>query len=118
MMPDLRAPLRALGGRRVTGQIVVPTPGANGRVVQAAQALVRVTLVLTPMDPREIALLPEGQREWRYWTATGTSTVPLQLDWNVLPDNAPLIQYEVVSVAPWDQARIRTYGLVERRRPT
>jgi hypothetical protein len=116
MMPNLRAALRAVGGRRVTGQVVVPTPTGNGQVAQVPQNLLRATIVLTPMDPRKIRSLPEGQREWKLWS--GTSTTKLDLNWNILPDNDLRRQYEVMSVADWSQAGFYTYDFVERRRPT
>jgi hypothetical protein len=113
MMPDLRAALRATGGRRVTGQVVKPKVIDN-KVSQNPQSLLRATCVLTPMSPRKISIKEEGQRDWKWWTAS--SAVKLELGWFILPDHDKRIKYEVMQSADWGQARVYIYDFVETAR--
>lgn len=114
MMPDLRAPVRALGPRRITGQVVKQEPVGNGRVAQAGQSLLRASFLLTRLDPREIDIKPEGERHWKWWRATGFE--PLQLGWFILPDNDKRIKYRVMSDYSLGQARVFVYDFVEAPR--
>ncbi len=113
MMPDLRAPLRAVGGRRITAQIVKPKV-VDHQVQQNPQELLRATCVLTPMDAQKIAIKPEGQREWKWWSAA--SAQRLELGWFLLPDHDDRIKYEVMEVSDWGQARVYLYDFREAPR--
>lgn len=115
-MPDLRAPVRALGPRRITGQIVKQEPIGNGRVAQAGQELLRFSVLLTPMTAREIAIKPEGERHWKWWKATGIGPQRLELGWFLLPDHDKRIKYRVMTSADWRQARVGVYDFVEAPR--
>lgn len=108
-MPNMRAPLRGLG-RRVSGQVVRQVV-ADNKVAQVGQDLLRASAVLTPMDPRKIAVKAEGQREWKWWTAT--SAAKLELGWFILPDHDKRVKYEVMSDADWGQARVYVYDFAE-----
>lgn len=112
-MPDMRPALRAAGGRRITGQVMRPRVVDN-KVQQNPQELVRATAVLTPMSARKIALKPEGERAWKWWTAT--SATRLDLGMFILPDHDGRIKYEVMTDADWGQARVYIYDFVERPR--
>ena len=113
MMPNMSQAVRSIGGRRVTCQVVTQTV-VDFKAVQAAQSLQRATFVLTPMDPRKIAIKPEGQRTWKWWSAIGTGRqAKLELGWFLLPDRDGRIKYEVMTDADWSQASIYKYDFVE-----
>lgn len=111
--PNLRVAIRAVGGRRLTVQ-VVKQKVVDREAVQDGQELLRATVVLTPMTPRKIAVKPEGQRTWKWWT--GTSSVPLELGWFLVPDKDRRKLYEVMESADWGQARVYVYDFAEAPR--
>jgi hypothetical protein len=111
-MPDMRAPLRGIG-RRVTGQVIKQVV-VDGEAKQEGQNLLRASVVLTPLDPREILIKPEGQRKWKWWKAS--SAVELNIGWFLIPDHDHLIKYEIMTLADWGQARVYLYDFVETPR--
>lgn len=113
MMPDLRQGVRSVGGRRITAQVVRQVV-VDGEAEQQGQSLLRATVVLTPMDPREIAIKPEGQRLWKWWHAA--SAAKLELGWYLLPDHDRLKKYEVMDLHDWGQARMYEYDFAETPR--
>ncbi len=113
MMPKLPQAIRQAGGRRVSGQ-VVRQEIVDHEAVASGRRILRATVLLTPMNPRKIAIKPEGQREWKWWTATSVSR--LELGWRVLPDADDHIQYEVMTQADWSQAGFYAYDFVEKPR--
>ena len=54
--------------------------------------------VQVPTQPRELALLPEGERQWRYITFY-SADVSLRDDYYVQLDDKA--QYRIVAVEPW-----------------
>lgn len=112
MMPNLRAPLRMMG-RRVTVQIIQQQV-VDGEAVQQGRDLERASIVLTPMTPQKIAIKPEGQRTWKWWT--GTSTKRLKVGWYLKPDKDQGKLYEVMEFADWGQARVFVYEFAESPR--
>lgn len=108
----MRAPLRGIG-RRVSVQ-VIKQKVVDGEAVQAGVELERASIVLTPMTPRKIAIKPEGQRTWKWWT--GTSTLKLELGWYLKPDRDLKKLYEVMEVSDWGQARVFLYDFAEAPR--
>lgn len=112
MMPNMRVALRGMG-RRVSVQ-VIKQKVVDHEAVQAGVELARCSIVLVPMPARKIAIKPEGQRLWKWWT--GTSTVKLELGWYLKPDKESKIMYEVLAEDDWGQARVRTYDFAEAPR--
>ena len=51
-----------------------------------------------PTEPRDLLLLPEGERQWRYITFI-SADISLKNDYYV--QDAEKTQYRVVSVEPW-----------------
>lgn len=111
-MPNMRDATRGLT-RRVTGQ-VIRQKVEDHEAVQNPIDLLRASVVLTPMTPRKIAIKPEGQRKWKWWT--GTSTTRLELGWYLKPDKDKRLIYEVMEVADWKQARVWIYDFAEAPR--
>ncbi len=112
MMPNMRDALRGIG-RRVTCQ-VIKQKVVDHEAVQGGVELLRATLVLTPMTPRKIAIKPEGQRLWKWWT--GTSSVKLALGWFLRVDKDAKKLYEVMEENDWGQARVYLYDFAEAPR--
>ena len=54
--------------------------------------------VQVPTEPRDLLLLPEGERQWRYITFI-SADISLKNDYYV--QDAEKTQYRVVSVEPW-----------------
>ena len=54
--------------------------------------------VQVPTQPRDLLLLPEGERQWRYITFI-SADISLKNDYYV--QDAEKTQYRVVSVEPW-----------------
>lgn len=112
MMPNMRDALRGIG-RRVTVQ-VIKKKVIDREAVQQATDLMRATIVLVPMPARKIAIKPEGQRAWKWWS--GTSSVKLELGWFLKVDRDGGKLYEVMEDEDWGQARIYAYGFAEAPR--
>ena len=66
------------------------------------------------MPARKIAIKPEGQRLWKWWTAT--TTVKLELGWFIRADKDGGRLYEVMEEEDWGQARVYSYGFAESPR--
>jgi hypothetical protein len=111
-MPNMRDVLRGIG-RRVTVQ-VIKQKTVDHEAVQQGVALSRLSVVLTPMPARKIAIKPEGQRKWKWWTCT--SSAQLRLGWFLKADKDERRLYEVMEEEDWGQARVFTYGVAEAPR--
>lgn len=112
MMPNMKDALRGIG-RRVSVQIIKQKI-VDHEAVQKPVDLMRVTIVLVPMPARKIAIKPEGQRLWKWWS--GTSSVKLELGWYLKADKDGKRLYEVLEEEDWGQARIYAYGFAEAPR--
>lgn len=112
-MPNMTAALRAVGARRISGQVVRQVV-VDGEAQQQGQSLLRASAVLVPLTARQIAIKPEGQRRWKWWRAT--STTNLSLGWYILPDRDKFLKYEVMSLEDYSQARVFVYDFVETPR--
>ena len=55
--------------------------------------------VQVPTEPRDLLLMPEGERQWRYITFYSADTT-LKNDYYV--EDCEKTQFRVVSVEPWD----------------
>ena len=68
------------------------------------------------MPAQKIAIKPEGQRTWKWWS--GISSVELKLGWKIKldRDRNPEKSYEVMSVSDWSQARVWNYDFAETPR--
>lgn len=113
--PNLRAPLRAVGGRRVTAQVVGKK--VVDRVVQVTGLeLRRVGGTMAPMPAHKIAIKQEGQRSWKWWQLYSPARLELnwilQLDGDVKANR----RFEVMEEEDWGQARIFVYQLAESPR--
>lgn len=109
MMPNMRQALKGLG-RRVSAQ-VIKQKVVDREAVQDPRDVLRASVVLMPMPAQRIAIKPEGQRTWKWWT--GTSTVKLELGWFIKVDRDGGHLYEVMSHADLGQARVHAYDFAE-----
>lgn len=107
-MPNMRDATRGMG-RRLSCQ-VIKQEVVDREAVQAGVKILRATVVMTPMDARKIAIKPEGQRSWQWWT--GTSTTRLELGWRLKADKDGRT-YEVMAENDWGDARVYLYDFAE-----
>jgi hypothetical protein len=112
MMPKMRQALKGLG-RRVSCQ-VIKKKVLDHEAVQQGIALQRASILLSPMPARKIAVKPEGQRTWKWWS--GISRTQLELGCFLKPDKDSRKLYEVMDSEDWSQAGIFNYGLAEAPR--
>lgn len=112
MMPNMRQALKGLG-RRLSYQ-VIKQQVVDREAVQTSTKVMRASVVLTPMKPQAIAIKPEGQRTWKWWS--GISATKLEVGWMLKPDGDGKRVYEVMEVADWSQARIYSYEFAEAPR--
>lgn len=112
MMPNMRDGLRGFG-RRISVQ-VIKQQVVDREAKQTHIDLMRASIVITPMPARKIAVKPEGQRHWKWWS--GISSVKLELGWFLKPDRDGKKLYEVMEDEDWGQARIYAYGFAETPR--
>ena len=111
-MPNMRDALRGIG-RRVSVQIIKQKI-VDHEAVQDGIDLLRASIVIVPMPARKIAIKPEGQRTWKWWS--GTSSKKLELGWFLKADKDGKRIYEVMEEEDWGQARIYAYGFAESPR--
>lgn len=109
MMPNMREALRGLTKR--TGVQIIKQKLVDGEAVQQGQELERASIVMVPMPARKISIKPEGQRTWKWWDCT--STVKLELGWNLKDDRDPSRVFEVMELSDWSQAGVYAYELAE-----
>lgn len=108
MMPNMAEGLR--GFTRRTKVQVVKQKVQDHESVEAGVELEEISIVLTPMPPQRIAIKPEGQRHWKWWS--GTSKTKLELGW-MLRDPRGGKVFEVLEESDWRQAGFYSYGLAE-----
>lgn len=64
-----------------------------------------------PMPPQRLAIKPEGQRNWKWWNATGP--LRLQNGWFIKRDKK---LFEVMELTDWSQAGVYVYEVAEAPR--
>src|ERR1039458_10773116 len=69
-------------------------------VTETVQVVRRFEAVMQPLEPRKLAILPQGQRRWKHWTLW--TKEPLQGD-DVRQDPQRR-QYRIMSIGDWSQA--------------
>ena len=95
-LPNVSDALDGLGD-----PMLVAVIAKSAQDVEAQETITRfqeVYGVQVPTQPRDLLLLPEGERQWRYITFI-SADMSLKNDYYV--QDAEKTQYRVVSVEPW-----------------
>lgn len=108
MMPNMAEGLRGLTRR--TKIQVIKQKVVDHEAVEAGVDLEEISIVLTPTPAQKIAIKPEGQRAWKWWT--GSTTAKLDLGW-MLRDPKDGRLFEVMEKSDWGQAGFFVYELTE-----
>lgn len=108
MIPNMTEGLR--GFTRRTKVQIIKQKVKDHESVEAGVDLEEISIVLTPTPPQRIAIKPEGQRTWKWWS--GTSRAKLELGW-MLRDPKDGRLFEVMEKTDWSQAGFYGYELVE-----
>ena len=102
----------ALWGLADTTQVRIIRKTVSGFLVseeEDAKGGKWVEAVLQPLDPQQLLVKPEGQRQWHWWRMWCTER--LDLDWIVMDVNG--IKHRIMSRADWSHNGYYEYELVE-----
>ena len=111
MFPQMAGALRGL-----TTQLpfqVIEHEIQDHEVVERTAGTRLIEIMITPLQPREIAAKAEGERAWKW--LKGVSAAPLQLGWTLIDPRG--LRYRVMAVEDWSQSGFYNYHLAQRATP-
>jgi len=106
-MPNVRQALRGWGHPIMLARVQKGV--SDFSVVESVAPYQTYAAVIQPTPPQAIAIKPEGQRQWKWWTIWTKDL--LELDW-VLRDGEGKV-YRVMERSDWSQGGFYSYQLAE-----
>ncbi len=105
--PDMRDAFGDLGDSLQF--CVLSKENIGGNIVETMQTVKWFTGVVQPLSPRQLAIKPEGERQWKWLTLWTSEDISLD---NYIMDAAG-IQYRMMDKKNWSSAGFIEYQLVE-----